>query len=76
MTVAVSVIVPVRNAAGYLSQAMECLLAQTLASTEIVLVDDGSTDGSESLCRDYARNHPERVRLVANADSVDRKSVV
>ncbi len=70
MTVAVSVIVPVRNAAGYLSQAMECLLAQTLASTEIVLVDDGSTDGSESLCRDYARNHPERVRLVANADSV------
>ncbi|MEG6506608.1 glycosyltransferase family 2 protein [Nitratidesulfovibrio sp. 1201_IL3209] len=70
MTVAVSVIVPVRNAAAYLPQAMERLLVQTMAAAEIVLVDDGSADGSDALCRAYAREHPGRVRLVANAVSV------
>ena len=70
MPVTVSVVVPVRNAIRYLAQTMEVLLAQTLADAEIVLVDDGSDDGSGEMCRAWAREHPGRVTLVTPANPV------
>lgn len=56
MGVKVSVIVPVYNAKNYLDRCMQHLLAQTLSDIEIILVDDGSTDDSLSICRTYAAN--------------------
>lgn len=70
MSVSVSVVVPVRNASRYLAQAMESLLGQSLADAEIVLVDDGSEDGSGEMCRAYAREHSGRVKLVTPASPV------
>lgn len=51
----VSVIVPIFNAYKYLSRCIESLLCQTLKDVEIILVDDGSNDGSENLCDEYSR---------------------
>lgn len=50
----VSIIVPVYNAAPYLKRCMESLTAQTYKNTEILLIDDGSTDESGKMCDDFA----------------------
>ena len=51
----ISVIVPVYNVAGYLSRCLESIAAQTYSSLEVLVVDDGSTDGSGEICDDFAR---------------------
>lgn len=51
MTPRVSVLLPVRDARGTLAEALQSLLAQDLGALEVVLVDDGSTDGSADLAR-------------------------
>ena len=61
-----SVVVPFHDAVGQLEACVESLLAQTHPNVEIVLVDDGSVDGSADLARGYASDH-RRVRLVSQA---------
>lgn len=48
-----SVIVPVFNAEKYLEQCINSILGQSYRSIELILVDDGSTDDSERICRQY-----------------------
>lgn len=50
----VSVVVPVYNVEKFLPQCVDSLLAQTHPNLEIILVDDGSTDGSGNVCNSYA----------------------
>ena len=50
-----SVIVPVYNTEKYLHRCVDSLLQQDLKDIEIILVNDGSTDGSGAICDDYAR---------------------
>lgn len=49
----ISVIIPVYNAAPHLRRCIDSLLKQTFRNFEIILVDDGSTDGSFDICEDY-----------------------
>ncbi len=49
-----SVIVPCYNGEAFLARAMDSALAQSFRDLEIVLVDDGSTDGSPAMCDRYA----------------------
>lgn len=49
-----SVVVPVHNVEDYLAECLDSLLDQSLRSLEIILVDDGSTDGSAEIMADYA----------------------
>jgi len=51
--VLVSIIVPVYNTKDYLVRCLDSLKAQTIASIEFIIVDDGSTDGSESICDSF-----------------------
>lgn len=51
----ISVIVPVYNVVLYLEQCVESILAQKCDDLEVILIDDGSTDGSGVLCDDLAR---------------------
>lgn len=50
-----SIVVPVYNAEKYLSHAVESVLNQSFGNWELVLVNDGSTDGSDVLCQDYVK---------------------
>ena len=46
----ISIIVPVYNTLEYLPRCVDTLTAQTYSNIEILLVDDGSTDGTGALC--------------------------
>lgn len=54
----ISVIVPVYNAEKYLSRCAESILSQTYQNIELILVNDGSNDGSLQLCRQIAKKDP------------------
>ena len=52
----ISFIIPVYNAAKYLDECVSSVISQTMSDIEIILVDDGSTDGiSPKMCDDYAK---------------------
>jgi glycosyltransferase involved in cell wall biosynthesis len=70
--VLVSVVTPFRDGGDFLADAVESVLAQTHAAWELLLVDDGSTDGSEDIARDYVQRHPERIRLLGHPGGVNR----
>lgn len=58
----VSIIVPVYNAVAYIRRCMGSLLAQTYENTEILIVDDGSTDDTGRICDEYGAEY-EKVRV-------------
>ena len=59
----ISVIVTVYNIERYLRRCVNSILAQTYRDLEILLVDDGSTDGCPPICDEYERTEP-RVRVI------------
>ncbi|WP_029321026.1 glycosyltransferase family 2 protein [Butyrivibrio sp. AE3004] len=59
----ISVIIPVYNREKYINNCIESVLNQKDVTTEIILVDDGSTDNSPILCDNYASKYPNIVVL-------------
>lgn len=64
----VSVVVPIYNTERYLPQCLNSLVQQTLPGIEIILVDDGSTDCSKEICRQYADKY-SFVKLIHQKNS-------
>ena len=60
----VSVIIPVYNVAPYIERCLDSAVGQTLASLEVIVIDDGSTDGSAAICDAWAQRHPGRLRVI------------
>lgn len=58
----ISVIVPVYNTEKYLHRCVDSILAQTYTDFELLLIDDGSTDGSGAICDELAQKD-SRVRV-------------
>ena len=58
-----SVIVPVYNTEKYLRECIDSILAQTFTDFELILVDDGSTDGSGAICDEYTGKDP-RIHVI------------
>ncbi|MCI8994251.1 MAG: glycosyltransferase [Lachnospiraceae bacterium] len=59
----ISVIVPVYNASGYLEECVRSIQGQSYENLEIILVDDGSTDGSGKICDEFAEED-QRIRII------------
>ena len=58
----ISIIVPLYNVAAYVEASLDSVLAQTHTNWELILVDDGSTDGTASVCDHYAERD-SRIRV-------------
>ena len=59
----ISVIMPVYNVENYLAQCLQSVVDQTLKDIEIILVDDGSTDSSLDICKQYAQKD-NRIKII------------
>ena len=59
----VSIVIPVYNVSRYLPRCLESVLSQTYQNIEVLIVDDGSTDGSGSICDRFAERDP-RIRVI------------
>jgi len=63
----VTVITPFLNAAPFIREAIDSVLAQSYGHWELLLVDDGSTDSSTQLALDFAKRFPDRIRYLEHA---------
>lgn len=58
-----SVLVPVYNVKTYLEQCLDSILTQDLQDYEVIIIDDGSTDGSGLICDKYKEKYPKKITV-------------
>lgn len=63
MDVRISVIIPVYNVEKYLAECLNSVLSQTIPFDEIILINDGSTDGSRKICYDF-QLHNSQLQII------------
>lgn len=68
----VSVVIIFLNEEAFLAEAIESVLAQTFSAWELLLVDDGSTDGSTEIARAYTVQRPEQIRYLEHPGHANR----
>ena len=59
-----TVAIPVYNVSLYIEECLESILKQTEKDFEIILVDDGSSDGSPAICDAFATKYPNIIRVI------------
>lgn len=64
----ISVIVPIYNAELYLEQCLESIKNQTYKNFEVIMIDDGSTDKSQEICKKFS-NSDKRFKLICQKNS-------
>ena len=60
----VSVIIPLYNKEKYIKRCIDSLVKQTYKNLQIIIVDDGSTDNSDQIAKEYASNYPDLIRYI------------
>src|SRR5688572_17353771 len=68
----VTVVVIFLNGERFIREAIDSVMAQTLDSWELMLVDDGSTDGSTRIARDFAAEHPGKIHYLEHPAHANR----
>lgn len=63
----ISVVIPVYNTEQYVGRCIESVINQTYKNLEILLIDDGSTDGSNDICKDFS-TEDDRIRLLVQGN--------
>lgn len=63
-SVSITVCVPVYNVERYLRECLDSIFSQDYPHFDVVMVDDGSTDGSGAICDEYAAKNPQRAFVV------------
>ena len=71
----VSVVIPVWNGERHLKQAIESILAQDCLNFELIIVDDGSTDGSERIAASFSHDKRVIIRTQENAGVVSARNL-
>lgn len=59
----ISLIIPVYNVEAYLEECLQSVAAQTFGALEVILVNDGSSDGSAAVCRRFAAQYPSWIYI-------------
>lgn len=72
MTPVVSVVTIFLDTERFLDEAVQSVVAQTYPSWELLLVDDGSADGSTAIAKDWARRHPDQIRYLTHPGGANR----
>lgn len=62
--VKLSIVIPVYNVENYLTKCLDSVIVPGLEGYEIIVVNDGSTDGSGAVAAEYAGHYPELIRLI------------
>lgn len=68
----ISIIVPVYNAGKYFEECVESVLKQTYNDWELILIDDGSTDGTREKCDNYSKSDNRIKTIYSNRGGVSR----
>ena len=64
-----SVVIPVYNIEKYLPKCLASVICPELSDYEIIIVNDGSTDGSLKICEEYAAKYPQLIRVITTENS-------
>lgn len=64
----VSIVMPCYNSEKYISEAIDSILQQTYANWELIIVDDGSTDGSKNIINKF-KQRDERIKVLLNKEN-------
>lgn len=69
---ATSVIIIFHNTEKYISESIQSVIDQTYQNWELILVDDGSSDGSTNIALDYLQKYPDKILYVEHENHVNK----
>lgn len=72
----VSLIIPFLNCRRFFKETIESVFAQTFKDWELILVDDGSTDGSKGIALDYAGKYPEKITYLCHDENKNKGACI
>ncbi len=60
----ISIVIPVYNCAGYVNETIQSVVNSSYSNWEIILINDGCTDRSPAVCKEWEKNYPQKIRLI------------
>ena len=70
MDIEISILMGIYNCAGTLNEAIDSIITQTCKSWELILCDDGSSDNTYSIAKEYAERYPNKIILIKNSKNM------